>query len=105
VTVDDWQDPTRSTLGVFLAGDALRGVNAVGERTHDTSYVLWLHAGTAPVDVTLPKALADAYVTVLRTDQDLDALDDLFDSGERLRAGSTVTLLDRTFALFEALTH
>ncbi|HEY7042053.1 MAG TPA: glycogen debranching protein GlgX [Nocardioidaceae bacterium] len=105
MTVDDWQDPTRSTLGVFLAGDALRGVNAVGERTHDTSYVLWLHAGTAPVDVTLPKALADAYVTVLRTDQDLDALDDLFDSGERLRAGSTVTLLDRTFALFEALTH
>jgi glycogen operon protein len=101
MTVDAWQDPTRSTLGVFLAGDALRGANAVGEPRQDTSFLLWLHAGSDPVDVTLPADLADRYVTVLRTDGDLDALDATFSAGDHLSAGSTVSLLDRTFAVFE----
>jgi glycogen debranching enzyme GlgX len=100
---DDWQDPTCTTLGMFLAGDALRGVNAVGEQRRDTSYVLWLHAGAEPIEVTLPAALASEYVTVIRTDGDLDALDDVFGAGERIEPGTAVTLLDRTFAVFEAV--
>jgi glycogen operon protein len=90
-----WHDAGASTLGVFLAGDALRAVNAKGERKSDTSYVIWLHAGSEPVDVTLPEDWADHYLEVVRTDAPTGT--------ERLKPGSTVTLLDRSFALFEAV--
>jgi glycogen operon protein len=97
-----WLDPTRTTLGVFLAGDAIRGADAVGAPRQDTSYLIWLHAGSEPVDVTLPPALASEYTLVLRTDGDLDAVDQTFDDGPTESAGATLTLADRTFALFEA---
>ncbi|MEP6665119.1 MAG: glycogen debranching protein GlgX [Nocardioidaceae bacterium] len=89
-----WLDPTGMTLGVFLAGDALRAVNAVGERRHDTSYLIWMHAGAEPIDVTFPPELAEHYGEVVRTDRDID--------DEPIKPGSTTSLLDRTFALFEA---
>ena len=102
MTEDGWLDPTRSTLGAFLAGDAIRGADAVGERRQDTSYLLWLHAGGEPVDVVLPPGLAERYTLVLRTDGDLDAIDQTFDEAATDPAGTTLTLLDRTFALYEA---
>ena len=94
--------PDPATLGVFLAGDALRAADAVGELRHDTSYLLWLHAGSEPIDVVLPPGLAERYKVVLRTDGDLDAIDQTFDGAATEPAGATLTLLDRTFALFEA---
>ncbi len=102
MTEEGWLDPTRSTLGAFLAGDAIRGADAVGERRQDTSYLLWLHAGGEPVDVVLPPGLAERYTLVMRTDGDLDAIDQTFDEAATEPAGTTLTLLDRTFALYEA---
>ena len=104
MTTDDWHDPTLTTLGVFLSGDTLKGANAVGEPRRDASYVLFMHAGVDPVDVTLPEAFAERYVTVFRTDADLDrGPDPAFRGGEPVAAGAVTTLLDRTFALFEVL--
>jgi glycogen debranching enzyme GlgX len=95
MTGEAWADSGAQTLGVFLAGDALRAHTPQGVRMHDTSYVMWLHAGGSPVDITLPKAWADHYVTVFRSDAAPDA--------EPLEPGSSLTLLDHTFALFEAV--
>ncbi len=104
MTTDDWHDPTLTTLGVFLSGDTLKGANAVGEPRQDASYVLFMHAGDDPVDVTLPEAFAERYMTVFRTDADLDLdPDSAFRGGEPVAAGAATTLLDRTFALFEVL--
>ena len=95
MTEHTWADSGLRTLGLFLAGDAMRAHNSRGERMEDTSYVMWLHAGDAHVDVTLPRGWADHYVEVFRTDG--PAVPDL------LEPGKSVTLLDHTMALFEAV--
>ncbi|MGH3471879.1 MAG: glycogen debranching protein GlgX [Nocardioidaceae bacterium] len=95
MTGETWLDSSKSTLGIFLAGDALRAVDAKGEQQHDTSYVLWLHSGSEPVDVTLPKEWADHYLEVIRTDTHT--------TPDRLEPGTTISLLDHTFAIFEAV--
>ncbi len=95
MTVESWADTEARTLGVFLAGDALRSLDARGARLRDTSFLIWLHAGTAPVDVHLPAAWAEHYREVVRTDAPART--------EALAAGGTVTLAPHTFALFEAV--
>jgi isoamylase len=96
MTETDWQDPSRTTLGIFLAGDQLRAVDRRGLRRRDTSYLLWLHAGAEPVEVTLPAAWADHYVAIVRTDAAAPASDPW-------KPGSTPRLLDHSVALFEAV--
>ncbi|MGH3446934.1 MAG: hypothetical protein ACRDP4_04840, partial [Nocardioidaceae bacterium] len=54
-----------------------------------------LHASSAPVDVTLPKEWARHYVELVRTDAPT--------AEEPLSPGASVTLLDHTFALYEAV--
>ena len=98
MTGETWADSGARTLGVFLAGDALRARTRQGVRLHDTSYLIWLHAGSEPVDVTLPKGWADSYLTVFRSDAEADP------DTEGVEPGTTITLLDHTFALFEAVT-
>ncbi len=98
MTGDSWDDSAALTLGVFLAGDALRATTAEGEEVTDTSYLLWLHAGDSPVDVTLPGQLAPAYAEVLRTDRGDDE-----GESDALWGGSVVTLTDHTFALYEVV--
>ncbi len=95
MTEDAWQDPGATTLGVFLAGDALRSPEEAGERRRDTSYLLWFHAGDAPIDVTLPEDYARHYLELVRTD--------CATTDEHLKPGGTVTLIDHTFALYEAV--
>ncbi|MBA2558607.1 MAG: glycogen debranching enzyme GlgX, partial [Propionibacteriales bacterium] len=95
MTEDDWLDHSASTLGIFLAGDQLRAVDRRGVRRRDTSYLLWLHAGSEPVKVTLPEAWAAHYVEVVRTDA--------APATEPWKPGSSVVLLDHTVALFEAV--
>ncbi|MBA3309453.1 MAG: glycogen debranching protein GlgX [Nocardioidaceae bacterium] len=90
-----WIDGATTTLGVFLAGDAVRAVDDKGERRRDTSYLVWLHAGGDTVDVLLPEQWADHYVEVVRTDAPT--------SDEPIQPGTKVTLLDHTFALYEAV--
>jgi glycogen operon protein len=98
MTGDSWADSTVRTLGVLLAGDALRARTPNGEPITDTSYVMWLHAGDRPVEIRMPKDAVDHYRAVVRTDQPLDSLG----TAPPVQPGATVTLLDHTFALFEA---
>ncbi len=96
MTERTWLEPGTRTLGIFLAGDQLRAVDEPGRRRHDTSYVLWLHAGSEPVHVVLPEHWADHYLEVVRTDVSRC-------SAQPWKPGEAVPLLDHTFALFEAV--
>lgn len=104
MTWESWADSGLRTLGVFLAGDAMRARTPAGEPVTDTSYLMWLHAGDQPVEVRMPKETDGDYATVLRTDQPLtlEAAAAAAAAGSSLlRPGDTVRLLDRTFALFQ----
>jgi isoamylase len=90
-----WADGSRTTLGVFLAGDGLRTRNQRGEPIRDTSYAMWLHSGPDLAEVTLPEDSAHHYVEVVRTDQAA--------ANDPIKPGSTVTLAPHTFAIFEAV--
>ncbi|MGH3449096.1 MAG: glycogen debranching protein GlgX, partial [Nocardioidaceae bacterium] len=90
MTQEAWLDSGATTLGIFLAGDALKAVSPRGEPQRDTSYLVWLHASSAPVDVTLPKEWARHYVELVRTDAPT--------AEEPLSPGASVTLLHHTFA-------
>ncbi len=102
-----WTDPANRTLGMYVAGDALRTLDRYGHPIRDTSYVIWLHADSDPVDLTLPLEWADHYRTVLRTDLPSSTLAERSDDGEgaakQLKPGSTVTLAPHSLAVFEAV--
>jgi glycogen operon protein len=54
LTEEQWWDPRRRTLGLFLAGDAIRSRHPDGSRISDDSFLLWLHAAETATEVTLP---------------------------------------------------
>ena len=99
MTEQAWGDASRTTLGAFLAGDALRSSAGQRPSERDSSYLLWMHAGASPVEVTLPAELGARYTAVLRTDEPF--AEDDGTAGEQYAGGSTLTLADRTLALFE----
>ncbi|MBA2445686.1 MAG: glycogen debranching protein GlgX, partial [Nocardioidaceae bacterium] len=103
MTEADWRDPAAATLGVFLSGDKLvaDGGGGPGGPDDDTdargesSYLIWMHAGADPVDVTLPEGGVGWYFEILRTDAAANPSPAL--------PGTTVTLLGRTVAVYEAV--
>jgi isoamylase len=86
MTEADWYDHDLRTLGLFLAGDAIRARGERGETIKDDSFLLWLHAGGTDVDVTLP-GLSPGYDELVRTDR-LDRIDrprpQRYDGGARM---------------------
>ncbi len=55
MTHDDWHDPELHTVGMFVSGEALRSRGPRGEAHRDASFLLWCHAGAAPVEVLVPR--------------------------------------------------
>jgi len=95
MTEADWHDGGLRTLGMFLAGDALRGPDAQGNRLTDHSFLLALNATTETRQVTVPDATwAPAYEVVLDTSR----------SGvTEVEAGAVVNLEPRCLVLLRAL--
>ena len=61
MTAEDWHDPHRRTLGVYLADDA-------PNRDHDEAFLVWFHGGADAVQVELPDGgWADTYTVVAHT--------------------------------------
>jgi len=97
LTDHDWWRPEARTLGVFLAGDAIRSRERDGSRVLDHSFLLWLHGGTRDVDVLLPDdSWAEQYVVVLDTAHPER-------EGLYCVAGTSLTLADRSLLLLRAL--
>jgi glycogen operon protein len=54
MTLGDWHDPDLHTVGMFVSGESLRARGPRGEAQRDASFLIWCHAGAAPVHVRLP---------------------------------------------------
>jgi isoamylase len=92
VAEPDWFDQRLNTVGLFLAGDAIRARGPRGEPIEDDSYLIWLHSGDGPVSITLPgPEFATAYDVELTSD---DALSGTVNAHEsfRLQARSVAVL-------------
>ena len=94
---EQWWDPHRRTLGLFLAGDAIRSRHPDGSRISDDSFLLWLHAADTPCEVTLPDhdVWASSYTVLVDTAQP-ERLDETY------RASSRLLLSDRSAVLLRA---
>ena len=95
MTERDWHDPGMHTLGMFLAGDALRETDADGNRLTDNSFLLVVNAAAAPLTVRVPDASwAPSYEVVLDTAK----------SGlTQIDAGAELLLAPRCVGLLRAL--
>jgi glycogen operon protein len=94
----EWWYTQRRTLGMFLAGDAIRSRHRDGTRITDDSFLLWLHADPADADVRLPDGgvWAQEYEVLLDTARPGRV-------GERLQAGRTLGLGARSCVLLRAV--
>jgi isoamylase len=95
MTEADWHDGGLRTLGMFLAGDAIRGTDAEGNRLTDHSFLLVVNATAEVCQVVVPDASwAPAYEVVLDTSR----------SGvTEVEAGAVVDLARRCVVLLRAL--
>ncbi len=92
---EDWHNPGLRTLGMFLAGDALRETDAEGNGLTDQSFLLVVNAAAGPLHVRVPDATwAPTYEVVLDTSN----------SGwTQLDAGADLLLPPRCVGLLRAL--
>jgi glycogen debranching enzyme GlgX len=95
MTEADWHDGGLRTLGMFLAGDAIRGTDAEGNRLTDHSFLLVVNATAEVCQVVVPDASwAPAYEVVVDTSR----------SGvTEVEAGALVNLARRCVVLLRAL--
>jgi isoamylase len=93
----EWWDPGRRTIGLFLAGDAIRSRHRDGSRVTDDSFLLWLHADPADTEIVLPDdgRWASGYEVLLDTGLPRR-------EGQRLSAGSTLCVVARSCLLLRA---
>ncbi|WP_239001027.1 glycogen debranching protein GlgX [Jiangella asiatica] len=95
MTDAEWHDGSLRTLGMYLNGEGIRSRGVRGERIVDESFLVWLHAGPEPLDVTLPAGIwASSYEVILDTAEALQ--------GDH-PAGTTVTLTDRSCLLLRVV--
>jgi glycogen operon protein len=95
MTEADWHDGNLRTIGMFLAGDALRGPDAEGNPQTDASFLLALNATAEPRDVRVPDASwAPAYEVVLDTSNS---------GATEVEANAIVPLAPRCLVLLRAL--
>ena len=78
LTTADWFDVGLQTIGMYLDGRGIRHRDALGRPVIDVSYLVWVHAGPAPVEVQLPGSpWADGYELLVSTDDHGSYRDDL----------------------------
>ena len=66
MTGDDWFDEGRRTIGMWIDGSTSLSRDRDGELVPDDSWLVLLHAGDEPVEVTLPGgAFGEEFVPVL----------------------------------------
>jgi glycogen debranching enzyme GlgX len=95
MTDTDWSDGNLRTIGMFLAGDALRATDTEGHALTDSSFLLALNATPQTQQVVVPDASwAPAYELLLDTSNSLVT---------EVEAGATVPLAPRCLVVLRAL--
>jgi isoamylase len=95
----DWFDGNCRTLQMWLDGRDVRGHSAAGAPLADDSWLIVLHAGADPVQLTLPgDPYGDAYTPVIDTDSPTGMPAD----DAPLTPGVPITLPGRTVLLLRA---
>ncbi|HET9299899.1 MAG TPA: glycogen debranching protein GlgX, partial [Candidatus Polarisedimenticolaceae bacterium] len=93
MTEADWNAPAARSLGVFLNGQALEGVDERGERRVDQSFLVLINAHDQPVPWKLPSPeWGDAWREILNTTQ--GALE--LEAGPIREASEVVSLAPRS---------
>jgi glycogen operon protein len=94
---DDWFDEERRTLGMWIDGSTSLSRDRSGELIPDDNWLVVLHAGAEPVEVTLPGAeFGDVFVPVLDSGTDRGT-----PAGDRpVEAGKSVPVPPRTLLVF-----
>jgi isoamylase len=100
MTQDDWFQPACRSLGMYLAGDAIRTRDARGERVLDDSFLVVLHAAAERGAFCLPGTpWATSYDVILDTATPQPAR---LDTGVMHRPGETLSIEGRTVVLLRA---
>jgi glycogen operon protein len=101
MTDADWWSSSCQSVGMYLAGDAIRTRGPRGERIVDDSFLLVLHANAADLSFCLPGSpWATSYDLVLDTADGEPAK--LTGSKSTHRAGETLTIPGRSVVLLRA---
>jgi glycogen operon protein len=100
MTPEDWSNEHLQTLGMLLNGGAVNRRGEAGEHLRDDSFLLLLHAGETPANVTVPTpAPGWEFRPVLATSDE---------TGRRakrvpLPAGAITTLVPHSMAVFQVV--
>jgi isoamylase len=94
-----WANEDCRTLGMWIDGSNSQSRTREGELLTDHSWLLLMHAGAEPIDVTLPGA---EFGVSFRATLDTTTPDGAPVSEERLPAGATLTLQARSLLLLKA---
>ncbi|GAA0388049.1 glycogen debranching protein GlgX [Streptomyces luteireticuli] len=99
MTEADWYAPA-ATLGMYLSGGDIPRRGPDGGPVTDDSFLVVLHAGDRPIDVTLPgPPWAAAYELLVDTAlEEQDAA-----PGARSAAGASISLAERSVAVWKVL--
>lgn len=93
---DDWDSGFERSIGVFLNGDGIRGVNWRGEAIRDDHFMLFFNAHDAGVTFTLPgDDYAPAWSVVIDTSGTVDV-------GTECRADGSLTLVGKSLIVLRA---
>ena len=99
MTDPDWEEADRRTLGMWIDGSNSQSRTREGELLTDHSWLLLMHAGADPVEVTLPdEEFGETFEPTLDTTSD----DGAPASADPLKAGATVTMAGRSLLLLKA---
>jgi glycogen operon protein len=94
---EDWQTGFVKSLGMFLNGDALRDLDANGQRLRDDSFLFLLNAHHEPLSFTLPAAsFGERWRVVLDTSSELGENSSELGAGEAIEVpGRALFVLSR----------
>jgi isoamylase len=99
LTEQDWLDDDRHFLGRWIDGSNSQSRTREGELVQDHSWLLLMHAGADPIEVTLP---GEEFGSTFEPTLDTAAPDGEPASGEPLPAGGSLTMQGRSLLLLKA---
>ncbi|GAB3928240.1 hypothetical protein GCM10027613_45200 [Microlunatus endophyticus] len=99
MTVNEWQDQSRRTLGMYIADNAsddAEGAEGADDNAADDALLIWFHAGADPVEVQLPGgAWGSSYKVLAHTGTEGELPD------EPVPGDSLLTIPGRTIVILQ----